>query len=303
LKSSVHYWPQSGFTETKLPKDWSAGFGTVYEGNWHVFKLLWNPYELIVYVDNVEIWRRTKYYRGLDARIFDVGINQIKKGISYTERVYYPNDEMETVFQMHIQKGAPIAEMPIAMEVDYVKVSQYFLSPVIDCPTVILSEAKATLDVDSMASDITWQLTPAGLFAKPNGKGKIAVIAKNRGAQGEASITYNFKMPSGEVFTATHEFVVKETTSIVETDTGSKDLLIFPNPAEKTATISFGNEFIPDSECTLEIFTAGMQLQLRKTRLSESKFSIDVAGWAKGVYLVRITSGTRIITGKLMVGE
>jgi hypothetical protein len=193
--------------------------------------------------------------------------------------------------------------MPIAMEVDYVKVSQYFLAPEIDCPSEILSEGKATLDVDSMASEITWQLAPSGWFATPGGKGKIAVITKNRGAQGTATITYNFKMPSGQVFTATHEFVVKEITSIVETDNFSENLLIFPNPAEKRATISFTNKLNPGSECTLEIFTAAMQLQLKKTGLYESEYSIDVAGWAKGVYLVRIVSGTRIITGKLMVGE
>ncbi len=241
MKTTVHFWSQDS-GEVKLPKDWTYGYGTDFEGDWHVYKIIWNIYEMIYYVDDAEIWRRSKYYTDMDTTTNDVGMNQIMIDTPYHVRDYFPNDEMQTTFQMHIQKDVPLSDLPVSMEVEYVKVSQYFLSPEIDCPEVVYSSGIATLDVDSTATSISWELSPANLFTKTGGLGKSAQIVAVSDSHGEATLKYTFKMPSVEEFSVSHDFMLEIGTAVnplfpIE-NPESEGLIISPNPAGKETTIS-----------------------------------------------------------------
>jgi hypothetical protein len=201
MKSTFHYWPQPG-DQIPLPDDASYGYGTGYEGAWHIYKIVWNPYEVIFYIDSNEVWRRSKYYTGSDLKANDVGMNQIQTNVTYHKRDWFPNDEMITIFQMHITEGISLADLPVSMQVDYVKIKQFFLAPEITCPSIICSTGTATMDVDPLATNITWQLTPSYLFTVSSGNGSTANIVRVSGANGAGKITYSFQMPSGETFTA-----------------------------------------------------------------------------------------------------
>ena len=306
MKTTVHYWSRTD-GEIKLPNDWTYGYETQFEGDWHVYKLIWNPYELIYYVDDAEIWRRSKYYTLKDTKKNDVGMNQIITDSLYQVRDYYPNHHMQNTFQMHIQNGVRPDEIPVSMEVEYVKVKQYFLSPVIECPDVIYTEGTAILDVDSLATNIKWQLSPAHLFAHSSGTGKLANIIALPDAKREASVKYTFQMPSGEEFSASHEFIVEHWTSnnpLAQMRTNDlQNLIIYPNPSGEAFTISvnlFGDMQI---EWDLEIYAPNGKLKLKRNKLVGNNFRINISDWENGVYFVRVKSEQGILNGKLIVTD
>ena len=306
MKTTVHYWSQDS-GEVKLPKDWTFGYGTDFEGDWHVYKIIWNIYEMIYYVDDAEIWRRSKYYTDMDTTTNDVGMHQIVANTPYHNREYFPNDEMQTTFQMHIQKGVLPEELPVSMEVEYVKVSQFFLAPEIDCPDVVYTSEVATLDVDSTATSISWQLSPANLFRKSAGSGTNAKIQAIPGARGEATLTYTFKMPSGEEFSATHDFLLETGTAVSPLypfrNTEEESLIISPNPAGKETTVSFDDSFNFHSKWKLRIYSSSGQLKLERNNLQGNDLKINLSGWEKGIYIVFVQSRTEMLTGKLVVKE
>jgi len=213
MKSTFHLWPQTGGDQVSLPDDASFGYGTGYEGAWHNYKIVWNPYEVIFYIDSNEVWRRSKYYTGSDIIANDVGMNQIQANVTYHKRDWFPNDEMITIFQMHVTKGIVSTELPASMEVNYVKIKQFFIAPEITVPSQICSTGTATMNVDPLASNITWQITPSNLVVTSSGTGLTANIAASSTASGTGTITYTFSMPSGETFTASKSFWVGLTAS------------------------------------------------------------------------------------------
>ena len=91
---------------------------------------------------------------------------------------------------------------------ELVTFSPFFLSPEITVPSVVCSTGTVTLDVDPLATNITWQLSPSSLFTTSSGSGKTANIVRATGANGLGKITYTFQMPSGETFTAFKDFNV-----------------------------------------------------------------------------------------------
>ena len=93
---------------------------------------------------------------------------------------------------------------------DYVKFKEFFLAPEISCPDLICSSETAILDVDSLASNITWSLTPSYIYSgATTGSGKTATINVTSLATGQyGKITYTFEMPSGENFEAEKSFWV-----------------------------------------------------------------------------------------------
>jgi len=306
MKTSVHNWSQDT-GGVKLPKDWTFGYGTQFEGDWHIYKLIWNPYEFIYYVDDTEIWRRSKYYTDLDTTTNDVGMNQIVANTPYHNREYFPNDEMQTTFQMHVQKDVRLDDLPESMAVEYVKVSQYFLAPQIDCPEIIYSSGKAKLDVDSMATNHSWHLSPDSLFRKIQGTGTLAEINAKPGMSGKATITWWFNMPSGEKFSVVDTFMLDKETSVKSLSSnkkeGSEKLLIHPNPADKIATISPKDILDPLTEWNIEVYNLKGQLILKRNNLQGKDFKINLSGWEKGVYVVRVHSREGEFTGKLVVKE
>jgi hypothetical protein len=306
MKTTVHYWSNAE-GEIGLPKDWTYGYGTQFEGDWHVYKLIWNPYELVYYVDDTEIWRRSKYYTEMDTVANDVGMDRIVADSIYQVRDYFPHHHMQTTFQMHIQDGVAPEEIPVAMEVEYVKVKQFFLAPEIECPDVVFIEDIAKLNVDSMATNISWQLSPASFFKTPEGNGVQANIVAEPDSSGMASILYTFNMPSGEMFSASHEFLLEKDTVANSLSTNknnaSINLLIHPNPTNNTSTIALDGELYYNEEWDLEIYNLGGQLMLKRINLHDPVFKINLSDWKKGVYLVRANSRKHEWTGKLTVGK
>lgn len=218
MKSTFHLWPQPG-DQIPLPDYTIWGYGNIYEGAWHIYKIIWNPYEVIFYIDSYEVARRTRYYTGSDMTANDVGMNQIIPGVTYHERSWFPNDEMGTVFQMHNTKFTPASDLPATMEVDYVRVKQFFLAPEITAPSVVCSTWTVTLDVDPLATNISWQLSPASLFTTSTGSGKTANIVIASAAVGIGQITYTFQMPSGETFNASKDIYVSKLVAPVVRNT------------------------------------------------------------------------------------
>lgn len=48
MKSTFHLFQQDQeYTEISLPGDATHSYGTDYEGGWHIYKIIWNPYEVI----------------------------------------------------------------------------------------------------------------------------------------------------------------------------------------------------------------------------------------------------------------
>lgn len=171
---------------------------------------MWNPYEVIFYIDSNEVWRRSKFYIGSDLKANDVGMNQIQTNVTYHKREWFPNDEMITIFQMHITNGVSLTELPDSMQVDYVIIKQFFLAPEITCPTIICSSGTATIDLDPAATNISWALTPSLFFnGYTSGTGETVNITASPMYHGKGKITYTFNMPSGETFTAEKDVWIK----------------------------------------------------------------------------------------------
>ncbi len=100
----------------------------------------------------------------------------------------------------------------------WVKAKEFFLAPEITCPSLICASGTAVMDVAQSADSITWSLTPTNLFSgTKQGAGKTANI-NAAGPRGQGKITYTFKMPSNEIFTAEKTFYIGDSgfTPIVD---------------------------------------------------------------------------------------
>jgi len=131
----------------------------------------------------------------------------------------------------------------------WVKVREFFLAPIITGPKYICSTATETLDVDPLASDITWQLTPSNLFTTSSGTGKIANISRAAGASGTGTLTYTFQMPSGETFTCNKAITVGNSlpNPVISGNTTVKCFYELPYKLDATNTNS-GETFLWESD-------------------------------------------------------
>lgn len=124
---------------------------------------------------------------------------------------WFPSISQRLVLSQQVTQGYDLGQAikpvtPQTSHFDWVKVRQFFLAPEITCPDTIYSEATATMDVDSLASDITWKLTPNHHFTTSEGAGKIVPVERVPNTNGPGKITFTFQMPSGEVFTSEKTF-------------------------------------------------------------------------------------------------
>lgn len=100
--------------------------------------------------------------------------------------------------------------LPAVMEIDYVKVKQFFKAPVIVCPDTMSAVSVALLDVDPRATDIAWSVRPEALFTgKTSGSGTAAVLRTNGNGLQTGTIVWTFRMPSGEQFSAKKVFLTE----------------------------------------------------------------------------------------------
>lgn len=176
-------------------------FHTVYHkeysyngsNNYHNLKCIWTPAKISFYLDGI-----LKY-------------SYINTGqICSTGKKVFPENELYLVLSQQITNSSPV--VPQTTNFDCVSVKRFFATPEITCPKSICTSDTAFLDVDSLATNVTWRISQPSLFTGPTmGSGKIIPINIAPGASGEGTIIFKFKMPSGEYFTATKTFWVGAT--------------------------------------------------------------------------------------------
>ena len=155
-------------------------------GGTHTFKAVWTPEKIEFWVDD-----------------------QLLKIVQNTGQHWYPHLAQHLVLSQQVARfgrpfpGTSRIETPQTSWFHWIKVREFFLAPEIQCPDNIWKPVVATLDVDEKALDITWELVPARVFSgKTSGRGTKAVITPASSFHAMGKISYRFKMPSGEEFTA-----------------------------------------------------------------------------------------------------
>ena len=162
----------------------------------NTYKCVWTPEKIDFYVDNA---LKTTYTNNGQNWYPEVPVNVILSQ-QILQPYYFYNNEIALV--------DPVC--PQISYFDYVNIKQFFLAPEITCPDYVCSSGDtASLDVDELASNITWELSPSGSFTNSSGSGETATITpKYSTSSFEGTLTYSFEMPSGETFTAEDDFFV-----------------------------------------------------------------------------------------------
>lgn len=213
---AFHYWvPDSDYAQMDI-NDGEMNFGLKYLEEWHTLTVVWSPWEVRFYIDGEKSWERSHFYTGeTDNWRNDVFSEDIVPGQSYKEHQWFPRHKCEIHLQMVLRE---IVErrvrrlLPAVMEVDYVRIRQFFLAPEISCRDTIYSSCVANLDVDDKATDIHWEIIPheqQDLFSGPtSGNGTEALIIPSGRGEGKGMVKFTFQMPSGESFTAEKVFEI-----------------------------------------------------------------------------------------------
>lgn len=87
--------------------------------------------------------------------------------------------------------------------------------------------------------------------------------------------------------TASNDTYSSDTVTLTFIDAGNNDLFIFPNPADAAFTITVDNRYTPTFLC--EVYDMRGTLCWVGQR-SQNEFTLDIAGWLPGPYLVKITT-------------
>lgn len=188
LDNNIFYWPTNC-----NPNNYSPGIkeNPFTWGQPHNFKCIWSPSKIEYWVDNT-----------------------LLHTVQNTGQTEYPQLPQRIILSQQItiyNNNQPIYGIvtPQTSNFHWVKYREFFLAPEITCPPVICTSGAAVVDVDPTASNFTWSLTPTNLFSgNKTGTGKTAAITAATGASGQGKLTYTFKMPSGETFTAEKTFWV-----------------------------------------------------------------------------------------------
>lgn len=172
--------PQTSHEYTQFPFTW---------GETHTFKAIWTP-------EKIEFW---------------VDENFLKE-VTNNGQYWYPYLPQHIVLSQQVIRygrlfsGTSKIETPQTSWFHWVKVKEFFLAPEIKCPENIWNTVIAAMHVDNRASDITWELTPANIFSgSTSGRGLKAAFTPAGNYHAVGKLTYRFKMPSGEEFTAEKE--------------------------------------------------------------------------------------------------
>lgn len=188
LDNNIWYYPpgclpQTSHEFTKHKFSW---------GGAHVFKGIWTPEKIEFLVDDI-----------LLKEVFNTGQN------------WYPQLKQQVILSQQIVRYGRLCPdsakiiTPQTSLFHWVRVREFFLAPEITCPENISTTVTATMDVDKAATEITWELTPEILFSGiTSGKGLKATITPKTNLHRGGKITYRFKMPSGETFSAKKEFIL-----------------------------------------------------------------------------------------------
>ena len=80
---------------------------------------------------------------------------------------------------------------------------------------------------------------------------------------------------------------------------GNEDMVtVYPNPGKQDFHFSF-NEYVLDGH--LELRDIGGKIVYVESDISGKGWDIHVDGLDEGLYYYKVNSGTRVITGKLMI--
>lgn len=202
----------------ELKDDYSSGDTT---NSFITFKCIWTPSYVRCYINNF-----------LSLEVLNTGQEWFPVYSSHL-----------SIFQALGTDIPTYIDVPQTTYIDYVSVKKFFATPQITCPATICSTGTATMDVDSQASNITWQLSPSSLFSTSSGTGSTANIVAANTVSGVGKIIYTFQMPSGESFTAEKSFWVG-TPPVPQINSNTSyvwSTSYFPSPS-KVFTIYTGEE-------------------------------------------------------------
>lgn len=79
------------------------------------------------------------------------------------------------------------------------------------------------------------------------------------------------------------------------------ELLLYPSPAKDILTIDYRNDLV-QGEVQIEVLTVDGRVMYAQSynSLQNNHHLIDVSGWQRGLYLIRINNGTGTITKKMI---
>jgi len=167
--------------------------------NWdvpHTFKCVWTPDKIEYRIDNEKLHEVVNdNYEGFPDLPLKVILSQ------QIVRFGWIDPEMERIIT------------PQTSEFNWIRVREFFLAPEIDYIRESGSaNATATLDVDSLAQNIKWYVSPKELFeGATSGTGKKAAFTFSEQKNSEAEITFIFGMPDGKFYEAEKTFLTKPT--------------------------------------------------------------------------------------------
>lgn len=185
----IHYYQPSkdtGITDHVNPD--KKIYSIPRQQKYYTFKCIWTPQKIQYFIDN-----------------------ELKHEVINNKHEWYPKLPMmvflsQQAIQADDTKNPKKLKAPQTSLFDWVTVREFFLAPEIDCPPEVARQATATLDADSLATNITWKLIPSTLFTKSEGIGKSVTITRAVNSKGPGKIIYTFSMPSGETFSAEKDF-------------------------------------------------------------------------------------------------
>jgi hypothetical protein len=177
--------------------------------NWHIFKLIYTPYFIKFFIDGNLSFQRSRFYFGDN----DISIEDLNNYPIYYEYPWYPKHQGHIILSQQVTKKSIVENpmFPQTSKFDWISFRKFFLSPTITCPDIICTSGNAILDVDALASNIQWSLSPGYLFSGSlTGTGKnVTIVANNNDYHGMGTIKYTFNMPSGEAFFIEKQIRVK----------------------------------------------------------------------------------------------
>jgi len=120
----------------------------------------------------------------------------------------------------------------------------------------------------------------AGFSSKNN---KIYVI----GGFGISGNTYN--VDSMKTYANVYEGTLSDTTTGIKYNNKVTGVSVYPNPTTGQFTLSFGTT--PPKQANAEIYNAQGKLVLTKTIQEATNTVIDLTGYAKGMYMIKLVAG------------